>query len=182
MALTKEQLAVIRERAERATEGDWYWKRVDLIGQGVGPFDYAAVLESGHLPVLRHTAATWHIRPEDQRFIAHAREDIPALLDALEAAWGRAEKAEKDKAEIQANVERAVERDGLLILGWLRANLPEHARNPAHDNARSIVLSLKSERDGLKSALDAAWRDRDRMGPFASEAEARAALGGKTND
>lgn len=76
MTITQKELATIRERAERATPGPW---RVvpDNIG-GFPIFDVQDRLDRS----LVHTV-------EDAEFIAHAREDIPRLLDALEAAYER---------------------------------------------------------------------------------------------
>ena len=92
--LTPEELEAIRRRAAAATPGPWKWwtsnswnrlKRDDRgVTQNVAePF----VSRSDNHPGLS-------INEEDMAFIAHAREDIPALLSAIDAAIERAEKAE----------------------------------------------------------------------------------------
>lgn len=72
--MTDADLAAIRQRAEQATKGPWGY---DLNG-------YVAYVERGGewgnticaLPVTGR-------RHEDGEFLAHARTDIPALLDRL---------------------------------------------------------------------------------------------------
>lgn len=66
-----ERIAAIRERAERATEGPW-----------------EGVLEAPEICVL-HPGSRKHIgcyfnEDEDVDFIAHARADVPWLLDQVE--------------------------------------------------------------------------------------------------
>jgi len=70
----KEEIAAIRERAERATPGPWEYDRLTYaIGQSMPGYIVAKSM-------LRHP---------DAEFIAHARTDVPRLLDALEAAQER---------------------------------------------------------------------------------------------
>lgn len=69
MKLTQEQLEVIRQRTENATPGPW---KIASTTDG----DY--VLDTDDMII----AATIE-RTEDATFIAHARTDIPALLEHI---------------------------------------------------------------------------------------------------
>lgn len=80
----------IRERAEAATPGPWAetGRDVDhdiLIAQGINPGDACGLgceVEGPPEPMLRGQFD----RHADASFIAHARQDIPALLAVAEAA------------------------------------------------------------------------------------------------
>jgi len=72
-------LAEMRDRVEGATEGPW---AVMPVGQGGGRPDRYDVLDvSG--PIAQYLD-----EDADATFIAHARTDLPALLDAVEAVLG----------------------------------------------------------------------------------------------
>lgn len=77
-------IAAIRERAEAATGGPWRWpNRKHLLGKG----------HRLNVPADSVLDTTTFGAParEDRDFIAHARQDIPALLahvEELEAALG----------------------------------------------------------------------------------------------
>jgi Ead/Ea22-like protein len=73
--ITPEELATIRKRAEKATPGPWHV--------------YAAYSLSDITPETRTcivdcVASDGTLAREDAEFIAHAREDIPRLLDEIE--------------------------------------------------------------------------------------------------
>ncbi|WP_060210221.1 hypothetical protein [Sporosarcina koreensis] len=68
--LTQEQLEAIRERAEAATEGPWK------------NFDGGYIVGGSEIAVGEVVAEAE--RDADAEFIAHAREDIPALLAEVE--------------------------------------------------------------------------------------------------
>jgi len=72
--MNAEQLNAIKERTEKATSGPWYWST-----------DSGDSLESDEAYVLSATS-DWHIdgRYSNKEFIAHAREDIPALVAEVE--------------------------------------------------------------------------------------------------
>jgi len=76
--ITAEELKAIRARCEAATPGPW-----SLVDE--------EVRHCIHIPAHRHPIIiTMSINEEaDTNFIVHAREDVPRLLDALEAANGR---------------------------------------------------------------------------------------------
>ena len=82
--LTTEQIAAIRERCERATPGPWKC--------GI----YGSVSTASGIVILNTRRGTrrGNNNDEDAIFVAHAREDIPILLDILDAANARAEALE----------------------------------------------------------------------------------------
>ncbi|KMM57581.1 hypothetical protein ACH95_15530 [Bacillus glycinifermentans] len=69
--MTKDQLEAIRKRAEAATEGEWCegYDHYVLIDNFKGSYQTFGVARCA--------------RKEDTEFIAHARQDIPALLDHI---------------------------------------------------------------------------------------------------
>ncbi len=78
-------LETIKERADAATPGPWH----RLPAQEGTGFDdrMGAVLTNGDLTPVAYTAALgFQQRHSDAAFIAHARQDIPALLRVAEAA------------------------------------------------------------------------------------------------
>lgn len=80
--LTAEQIAEIRARAEAATPGPWTVFARDSSGQAV---DYFLGFDiEGPEEAQRGMFAN----RADAEFIAHAREDIPALLAALKETDG----------------------------------------------------------------------------------------------
>jgi hypothetical protein len=95
----KPDTKAIRERAERATAAPWehgeLWRdEVEITG---------AIGEVAILRSMNQAQSAVDGMHADAQFIAHAREDIPALLDALEAAWGRARELEEALRMIQAS-------------------------------------------------------------------------------
>jgi hypothetical protein len=75
MKLTQEQLEAIRQRAENATPGPWKWS-----GQTEGGFIPQGAYLGDTLILLGDHYENYK---EDATFIAHARTDIPALLDHI---------------------------------------------------------------------------------------------------
>ncbi|NGQ95440.1 hypothetical protein G3578_09770 [Brevibacillus sp. SYP-B805] len=85
---TPEVIAAIRERAERATPGPWRWSNAKVLN---GKYDF--VPQGSYLAdTLIMFGDTYENGEHDAEFIAHARTDIPRLLDALEAAYERERK------------------------------------------------------------------------------------------
>jgi len=78
--MTKEQLDAIRERCEAASMGPWIaeepWKRpgVYTVKQKDIYIDWICYMQISNQPNYTN----------DANFIAHAREDIPALLDEID--------------------------------------------------------------------------------------------------
>lgn len=101
-----DRLAEIRQRCEAATPGPWYPKATDdaccmnaryvsLVpgewrhddGRGMAePADYASVVAITLLQSPRLACVSDERWDENTLFIAHAREDLPALLEVVEAA------------------------------------------------------------------------------------------------
>ena len=71
-------LAEIRERANNATPGPWEADRPQVWG----PNGESVAFVSSHDPGEGSGQPEWDANTV---FIAHAREDVPALLDALQA-------------------------------------------------------------------------------------------------
>ncbi|UOY86865.1 hypothetical protein [Bacillus glycinifermentans] len=78
--MTKDQLEEIRQRAEAATEGPWHYV---ITAEGAYILDQDSDLISGECA-----------REQDARFIASARQDIPALLDHIAEIDRKLRKAE----------------------------------------------------------------------------------------
>lgn len=74
---TKKRIAEIRAREQKATVGCWY---------AVNQFGRMAIVKSGSDAHDPQQAIVGHygMRDNDAEFIAHARQDVPFLLDALE--------------------------------------------------------------------------------------------------
>lgn len=79
--------AAIKARAEAATPGPWSY-RPEILGLP----NTTVMAENGQVGYV----AVGHFLSPDAEFIAHAREDIPALLAALE-------EAEREVAKITEN-------------------------------------------------------------------------------
>jgi hypothetical protein len=79
----RDALAAIRERAQAATEGPWWGggsnRRRDAVGL-VGRLS-----DRGTGNAIAVLAGVGMDRVADAEFIAHARTDVPALVEALEA-------------------------------------------------------------------------------------------------
>lgn len=74
--MTPQQIAEIRERANAATEGPW---RADTATSG--PDDWPIMAAStGYLSICPDCGTRGGMDRPDAEFVAHAREDVPALL------------------------------------------------------------------------------------------------------
>ncbi len=86
--MTKQQRAEIRARADAATKGPWRMSPTLYIGKDGG--------KHGYRELISQAAAFWIAKVQvftddptgraNGEFCAHARSDIPALIDALEAS------------------------------------------------------------------------------------------------
>jgi hypothetical protein len=87
--LTQKQIDEIRARCEAATEGPWWWPfgSEALLVEKCGYYCDEKIGHVDHEVVIgRYGGQPHYVKLKDARFIAHARTDIPALLDALEEA------------------------------------------------------------------------------------------------
>lgn len=75
--LTTQEIEAIRERAEKATEGPWYYAL--NINEQTGEPDVLPHVISDTQEVISE-----NMYDENAEFIAHAREDIPKLLAEVE--------------------------------------------------------------------------------------------------
>jgi hypothetical protein len=112
--MTPEQLAAIRARADAATAGPWEWRdslRFIFLGKSelitIRRFLHrGAVCAKGRCPGYKLDIVDYLTNPIlrkiqcalksnqaelDAQFIAHARADIPALLDHIERLQGQVE-------------------------------------------------------------------------------------------
>lgn len=99
--MTNDELEAVRARVLAATAGPWTFR--EQKGTSVGGFDApgTTVCSFGYDDTYYPTEGT---PPEtaDAAFIAHARTDIPALLDALTRAEAHAERLAAVMAEFIA--------------------------------------------------------------------------------
>lgn len=72
--MTKEILKAIRLRIAGASDGPWKWIPTGICRDKMA--DVTPISTHNHTPYVSHG---------DAAFIAHSREDLPKLLDALEA-------------------------------------------------------------------------------------------------
>ncbi|MFF5993436.1 hypothetical protein AAGS61_01620 [Lysinibacillus sp. KU-BSD001] len=93
-----EQLQVIKERAEKATNGPWKVVKSEESGVQIG-----TTWESGQLKACVPVVTTAHgkgsvtvyINDRNAEFVAHAREDVPALIAEIERLQASLELTEK---------------------------------------------------------------------------------------
>lgn len=81
--MTNEELAAIRARAEAATPGPWL---VDAdFGLASAPGIVPAGFPKTHKrPIVGNSETRGGVWDDDATFIAHAREDIPALMAEID--------------------------------------------------------------------------------------------------
>jgi hypothetical protein len=122
--LTKERIEEIRARCEAATAGPWKWDRCwqsdyntthwaiinpDLPDGGAGDGFERVV---NYLLVLRMTSEFVHgalvSEDPDFQFIAHTRQDVPDLLDALKSARAKIEQLERKIDRLEFRYEQRI--------------------------------------------------------------------------
>lgn len=81
-------IETIKARAEAAKPGPWEW----IVDSGSVVLAGSGEATEGHVLTVHICAACWNRQqpcmgglPGDQAFIAHSRQDIPALLRAVQA-------------------------------------------------------------------------------------------------
>ena len=89
------RIAEIRERVEAATPGAWRWSVPDseVTSFSVGRIIWGACDEDGEGSIGQWIADVSDADTQNAAFIAHAREDVPWLLDRLDEA-----RRERDEA------------------------------------------------------------------------------------
>jgi hypothetical protein len=180
---TTERIEAIRKRAEAATPGPWVTERDTEVVTVYAPAPFvpehpvapmAVLYWPGHtFEETRQAEVLWY---DTADFIAHAREDVPYLLAALDAA-----KAESATLRVQIEAERTMGADTIetlrmQLVGCSTASFQNteasKADRIAQDNpywsvAYSDVcaavdreIALRAERDALRAKLDQAMLDR----------------------
>lgn len=93
--MTEERIAEIRGREKAATQGPWRAKceilEADECGNATAEMTYVSTNDKG-ICILYGRGHDDANTQEDATFIAHAREDIPALLDEVERLRAENEK------------------------------------------------------------------------------------------
>jgi len=97
-------LDAIRKRCDTATPGPWHAVEANRMSSRV-QWD---VEEAADLEAL--AGCWWGDAEANAKFIAHAREDVPALAAALVAASGRAETAEAERDRLREALHEVGER------------------------------------------------------------------------
>jgi hypothetical protein len=122
--LTQEQLEAIRQRAENATAGPWFEDNGDVKTIAITDRKYTE-------PEM--IAEAWFTN--DATFIAHARTDIPALLDHI--------------AELEAELTRLKQLDKVRELyAWAKSSRDKFAKDDDYTKADARV-------DGILLTLEA---------------------------
>jgi len=101
MMLTKEQIGEIRERHESATPGSWVVSGCKACGSTAVQLGryfsiVCAASEDGEAKYTNKIATVYADSLDDMRLLGHSRNDISALLAALEAETARADEAVKE--------------------------------------------------------------------------------------
>lgn len=93
--MTPERIAEIRDRVGRTSDGPWV------------PSGFSGIIDGpAYVGVINLTGFR---RFYDADFVAHARQDVPDLLDALTAERQRAEAAEREVVRLLTVIEDAVQ-------------------------------------------------------------------------
>jgi hypothetical protein len=87
--LEKSDLEAIKARADAATPGRWFW---------TAETDYDPGRIVGEPMVGGFGEPEWDVTPDDAEFIAHAREDVPALLAHIDALTADNERLQRIEA------------------------------------------------------------------------------------
>jgi len=168
--MTPEELAAIRARAEAATPGPWKVDEglalADPLLEGEG--DWYRQIEG-----WTNTGYEWLcLSPEDAAFIAHAREDIPRLLDEVEAlrawservladaqgAWRRYHAVRAAADGLREELERLVLSHHATLEEGLQCDRCEDAVNEIVDYDALEELAADAPDAQIRQVVDAARR------------------------
>lgn len=111
-------LEAIKERVARATEGSWEVVKSDKKGVQIGttwahPQIKAAVAVVTTAKSLK--GVTTYIKDDDAQFIAHARQDVPALIAEVERLRDKNSRLEDENTALAIEVNQL--RDVVWRLG-----------------------------------------------------------------
>jgi hypothetical protein len=177
-ALPREERDAIRSRAEAATPGPWSaygsWP-FEVIGDAWDPDGGRQVLVTGT-----------EGREADSHFAAHARTDVPALLDALDAAeaetahaWQhvREEQGERDEARAERDTFAArLDKLRAGIEAWIRHGeaVPDHVttyqRWIVHEELKALLAADGAGDNSKTSPSDAGGMSKPHMTDAQGEA------------
>lgn len=160
-----ERLTEIRERVETATEGPWHTTPLYESGDG----STRAHEDDDHGiagPEHDNPSIAQMLWAHDAAFVAHAREDVPWLIDQLQATLLRAEQAEQRIGSLKSTMSRSIDAscDGVLEMvrlqqevATLKAQLTqaEQARDAANEECRRRAIEQGKLRDRLENATQA---------------------------
>lgn len=93
--LTKEQLNMIKERVAKATPGEWFYDSYTVCTDEIFDGD-GGLIETVTLDYTDRHGDVRFKEETDAQFVAHARQDVPALVAEVE----RLQKANRKRAEI----------------------------------------------------------------------------------
>jgi len=182
MTLTPEELEAIRKRVEAATPGPWI-ANLHHTYESAGRTFGTVSAQGDIVPIAAVTLGVEGCSQEAGRatasFIAHAREDIPTLLSALEAERQRADEAEvlanglevhwnAAQSELTTLRARVAELEGAAKLGeafmsvWQQAQLNHQkysATGTQENDIRFLTLGLVGEAGELANFIKKRWRD-----------------------
>lgn len=161
--MTPEQREAIKARADKATAGPWAYRPQEYDDWGWVRGNDGIVATARNPDV--HLDDFFKFRNENRdpyesnaSFIAHARQDIPDLLAALEAAERERDKAEEERNALFFSRENAIAE---------RAKAERERNDTQVDLAitgqvlaveRKKVTALEAERDALKEDRDSIIR------------------------
>jgi hypothetical protein len=137
--MSKDQIPQIAARVEKATPGPW------VIHSPRGYKNHIKTADG--LYVMEENAYGWRHR-EDAEFCAHAREDVPYLLNELRASESARQEAERERDEYW---------DDLCEVKAGTGVVPQ----ALYDVAWERVKKAEADRDALRAqltALEAKWR------------------------
>ncbi|MFU8688418.1 hypothetical protein ACNA6I_01170 [Rossellomorea sp. FS2] len=103
-------LNAIKKRAEAATEGPWYYTEIDRYHISPDIEDGAEIAEA----YAEHNAV----------FIAHARQDVPALIELVAQKQAEVERLRTQQARLIAELEKADKFSDELRAELFRQQLP----------------------------------------------------------
>ena len=152
-AATPEELAAIRERANAATEGPWLyrphqhddWGTV-RISDPEEPYFVARAQAGGPSDLDAHRKAKTDPYRHNGEFIAHARTDVPRLLDLIEAQRAEIERLTKERDALRRTLIDVINRG---TDGGCTAEVSTEFLCFAADEAAGI----KGQRDRMREAL-----------------------------
>lgn len=169
--LTADDLRAMRARCDAATEGPWLYRPHEFDDWGMvrishpsEPWVVATARAGGPADLGEHRAAKTDPYRHNGEFIAHARADMPRLLDAVEALTGEVARLKRDRVRgyvVESGVVNyAVIREALSKLSGIPAMSDvtmDHIKRIGQKltEARAEIDRLKAEHTAMRSALAA---------------------------